>query len=134
MRNNRPWTQLELDEYGKEYCKILQNRVQKHRWKGKNRHYGQWVIPIVAVACASKIAPFVKERGHNCENLMNPHSTLYASYPSVKKRTKPSSIYRRTSLRGRPLCRATCCAQSPKPDGRLWPVYSDSRFGVWSCL
>ena len=89
MRNNRPWTQQELDEYGKEYCIILQNRVQKHRRESNNRRYGQWDIPKVVVACASRIAPFDKERGHNCENLRNPHPVLHASYPSVKNEYDP---------------------------------------------
>lgn len=89
MRNNRPWTQQELDEYGKEYYRILQDRVQKHRRESNNRRYGQWDIPKVAAACASRIAPFDKERGHNCENLWNPHPTLHASYPSVKNEQNP---------------------------------------------
>lgn len=77
-----------MDEYGIEYCHILRDRVQKHRREG-NCRYGQWDIPKVVIACASKSAPFDKERGHNCANLRNPHPTLYASYPSVKNEQNP---------------------------------------------
>lgn len=89
MRNNRQWSQHELDEYGKEYCLILRERVQKHRRQGNNKQYGQWDIPKVAVACASTVVPYEKERGHNCANLYNPHPKLYTSYPSVKNEQNP---------------------------------------------
>ena len=83
MRNNHPWTQEEIDNYGRDYGLILRDRVREHRKHGKIRK-GQWDIPRVAVACASSVAPYVMDRGHNCADLRKPHQTLRASYPSVK--------------------------------------------------
>lgn len=83
MKNNHTWTQKEIDRYGQDYCIILRERVIKHRKEGKIRK-GQWDIPKVAVACASTVAPYEMERGHDCADLRNPHPILRASYPSVK--------------------------------------------------
>lgn len=88
MKNNHQWSQQEINYYGLGYCRILRNRVKKHRKEGQIRK-GQWDIPKVAVACASKVAPYELERGHNCADLQNPHPVLKASYPSVKNEANP---------------------------------------------
>ena len=83
MKSNRPWAQQDIDNFGKDYCLILRDRVKEHRQHGNIRR-GQWDIPRVAAACASNTSPYVMERGHNCADLRNPHQTLKSSYPSVK--------------------------------------------------
>lgn len=84
MKNNCQWRQQEINRYGLDYCLILRKRVIKHRKEGQLRK-GQWDIPKVAVACASNVAPYEMDRGHNCADLQNPHPTLKASYPSIKR-------------------------------------------------
>lgn len=84
MKKDHPWTQRELDNYGKEYCTSLCDRVKRHRTNGdiKSMQTDAWDIPRVAVACSSTLAPYIGERGRNCSDLQNPHPTLEASYPS----------------------------------------------------
>lgn len=84
MKKNHPWTQNELDNYGREYCDALCNRVKKHRKHGdiSSMKTDAWDIPRVAVACSSDWPPFIGERGRNCSDLQNPHPALRVSYPS----------------------------------------------------
>lgn len=84
MKKNHPWSQRELDNWGREFSDSLYHRVVKHRRHGdiKSMQTDAWDIPHVAVACSSTVAPFIGERGKNCSDLRSPHPTLFASYPS----------------------------------------------------
>lgn len=86
MKKNHPWTQRELDKYGKDYCASLCARVRRHRAHGDitSMQTDAWDIPRVAVACSSIKAPYIGERGRNCSDLMQPHPTLKANYPSIR--------------------------------------------------
>lgn len=86
MTKNRPWEQQELDNYGKDYCDSLYTRVKKHRTHGiiTSMQTDAWDIPRVAVACSSKQSPYIGERGRNCSDLIKPHPTLKAYYPSIR--------------------------------------------------
>lgn len=87
MTRNQRWSQRELDIKAKDYCAILRRRVMNYRKQGdiKSTKTDSWDIPRVAVACASKVSPYLCARGRNCSNLIHPHPILLASYPSVKR-------------------------------------------------
>jgi len=90
----RQWTQSELDSYGKEYCAILRKSIKNHRKKRMPdiTKTDKWDIPRVAVACSSTVSPYYRVRGRNASTLKNPHPTLYATYPSVKKDVNPPAF------------------------------------------